>query len=192
MTTTPTRRHHVGLDLHGLDPAGGRRLEPVDLAALHATRSGAATGARRTVARSSSTRARSPAARRRTSSSSPSPAPRTGSGGARSTIRSPRRGSTAAREGRRASRMRRIRSTSSMPSPAPIAAHRIGGARGHRQPVPRALREDDVHRRRRPRSAQSLVPDVVVLHAPAVEADPEQDGTRVGHVRRPPPDAAAR
>ena len=51
------------------------------------------------------------------------------------------------------------------------------GARPHDAPVPRALRQDDVHRARRGGTAD-FEPDVLVLHEPEVEAVPEQDGTR--------------
>ena len=54
---------------------------------------------------------------------------------------------------------RRIRSTSSMPSPAPTRPpHRR--SRRHRQPLPRALREDDVHHACRRRSCGRFAPDV--------------------------------
>ena len=34
---------------------------------------------------------------------------------------------------------------------------------------------------------EDFEPEALVLHAPAVEADPEEDGTRTGHVHRPAP-----
>ena len=75
---------------------------------------------------------------------------------------------------------RRRTSTSSTPSPAPIPAHRLARARRHRQPLPRAVREDDVHRAHATRSCARSDPQALVLHAPEVEADPEADGTRTG------------
>ena len=53
------------------------------------------------------------------------------------------------------------------------------GARRHDASVPRALREDDVHRSEAEELA-GFAPQALVLHAPALEAIPEEDGTRTG------------
>ena len=144
------------------------------------TRSGAARGGSPRAGRSPSTPARSPAARRRTSSSSRSPARRTGSGGATSTSRSREehfdglRDKVTAHLGAAddALRRRRVRRR------RPRAPDRR--ARDHRAPVPRALREDDVHRARTDEELAGFEPQALVLHTPDVEADPAEDGTRTG------------
>ena len=99
-------------------------------------------------------------------------------GWGRSTARSRRRTSTICAQGRRAPlrpaaplRDRRLRGR------GPDASARRAGR--HRQPVPRALREDDVHSP----TTEELdrhEPQALVLHAPEVEADPGEDGTRTG------------
>ena len=59
-------------------------------------------------------------------------------------------------------------------------AHRIAVRVVTPHAVPRALREDDVHRRRADDELDAFEPDALVLHAPALEADPDEDGTRTG------------
>ena len=84
-----------------------------------------------------------------------------------------------AHEGRRAPRRRVIRSTSSTPSPAPIMPTASVSASSPAAPTTRCSRRRcSSHPLRR--SSRSFAPDVLVLHAPAVEADPATDGTRTG------------
>ena len=82
-----------------------------------------------------------------------------------------REGDRAPRRRRRPLRRRRVRGR------RPEAPHRR--PRRHERPVPRALREDDVHRPDRG-GARDFEPQALVLHAPGLEADPEADGTRTG------------
>ena len=62
--------------------------------------------------------------------------------------------------------------------------------RRHRPRLPRAVRADDVHHAVRRRSSTGFEPEAVVLHAPGLEADPADDGTRTRHVHRAAPVAA--
>ena len=59
----------------------------------------------------------------------------------------------------------------------PCAPDRRAGR--YRAPVPRAVREDDVHRSR-PEEQLTFAPQALVLHTPDLEADPAVDGTRSG------------
>ena len=142
-------------------------------------RCGAATANSPKAARSSSTPARSLAARPRTSSSSMSRRRRSHLVGRRQpaalggSLRGPaREGHRAPWRSGRALRRRRLGGR------RPDAPDR--GARHHRAPVPRALCEHDVHRAAAPRSRRRSEPQSLVLHAPDLEADPEEDGTRTG------------
>ena len=67
-------------------------------------------------------------------------------------------------------------------------AYRLRRAGDHVQPVARAVREDALHRPDR-RGARGLRAGALVLHAPAVEADPDEDGTRSGTFVVAAPDA---
>ena len=153
------------------------------------TRSRAARACSPRAGRSSSTPASTPAARRRTSSSCASPARRTASGGATSTAELAEEKFVGLRDkvvaylerAAGALRRRRVRRR------RPRASDRR--ARDHRPPVPRALREDAVHRADATTSSTTFEADALVLHAPALEAEPEEDGTRSGTFVVAAPDA---
>ena len=81
----------------------------------------------------------------------------------------PRQGDGAAGRGRRV-RRRRLRGR------RPGAPDRGPGR--HREPLARALREDALHRPDGGASSSGCEPDALVLHAPSVVADPDEDGTR--------------
>ena len=126
---------------------------------------------------------------RTTSSSCASPAPRNGSGGARSTSRSsPRASSACARRWPHTSAS--ATSTSSTPIAGADPAHRIAV----RIVTPSAFHalfartmfiapDGDGARRASSRTASCCT-------RPALEADPAEDGTRIGHVHRAPSDRA--
>ena len=132
------------------------------------------------AARSSSTPACTRAARRRTSSSCASPASedRIWWGDVNQPLE---RGALrrAAREGRRATSARAtLYVVDAFAGADP--AHRIARPRRHRPRLPRAVRADDVHHADRRTSSSGSSREAVVLHAPGLEADPEEDGTRTG------------
>ena len=107
-----------------------------------------------------------------------SPAPRTGSGGA--TVNQPIVGGAlrrAAREGRRVPRASSdLYVVDAFAGADP--AHRIAVRVITAQPVPRALREDDVHRPDRTTSSTASSRRRSSCTRPSVEADPDEDGTR--------------
>ena len=188
MTTTPTRGR-VGLDEHGLDPGGDGRLEPDDGAALRRTRCSAGTGRSPRAARSPSTpgafTGRSP--KDKFVVAEPGSEDRIWWGEinhplAEEKLRRP------AREGRRAPRR-------------PGSALRRRCVRRRRPGAP------DRRARRSPASpyhalfAKTMFIDADRGRARVARADgaraprargrgrcPTTDGTRSGHVRRPPPD----
>ena len=189
MAATVERSETLLLSEHGLAAEGPHLRESDDRAALHARARAQGGRSSPRAGRSSSTPVATPAARRRTSSSSASPAPRSASGGATSTSRLEEENvRRPAREGRRvpraaadALRRRRLRRRRSR------APHRR--ARDHR---PR--RTTRCSRRRcssiRPtRSSTTFEPEALVLHAPAVEAEPGGGRHAQRHVHRPAPDA---
>ncbi len=131
------------------------------------------------MARSPSTPASSPGARRRTSSSSRSPARRTASGGA--TINQPLPEDKF--NGLRAKVVEHLESRDPLYVVDAFAGadhnHRIGVRVVTGSPY-HALFAKTMFITPAASELRSFEPDVLVLHAPAVEADPETDGTRTG------------
>ena len=157
---------------------GRRLLEPDAPRSSTRTRSSGTRAGSPRAARSPSTPASTRAARRRTSSSSASRAPRTGSGGATSTRRSRRSTSTGC--ARRSSRTSATAtSTSSMRSRAPTRSSGSPSASSRTIPTTRSSR-GRCSSTRPTTSSRDFEPQALVLHAPALEAEPEADGTRTG------------
>ena len=134
-----------GLEEHGIETGGRVFLHPTtSLLYTHAAPARRRAPGRGRPARRRH-RAATPAARRRRSSSSESRAPRSGSGGATSTRRSPRSTSRGC-----ATRSSRTSGTEDLYVVDAFAgadpAYRLRRARDHVQPLARALREDALHR----------------------------------------------
>ena len=177
MTMTPIRMQ-VDLSGQGLAPVGHRRLAADHGAALHRRaqerrrRARARRAARRRHGEVHGPLAAGQVRRRRARLRGADLVGRDQQSALRGALRRPQgKGRRAPRGAGSALRRRCVRRR------RPGAPDR--GSRDHREPVPRALREDDVHHAVRGRGALAH-PDVVVLHAPEVEADPAVDGTRTG------------
>ena len=177
MTATTTE---TGLERHGIEPVRRGAPESDHVAALHRrTRAGATDGSPR-EGRWSSTPASSPAARRRTSSSCASRAPRSGSGGATSTVPLDEAHFDGLRQ--------KVVDYLARPG-APLRDRRLrrrrSGAshRGAGRSLPARITRSSRRRcssGRRTTSSTRHEPEALVLHAPEVEADPDVDGTRTG------------
>ena len=178
MATTTEVEGRGGLDEHGIRTDRPRLLESDDVACSTCTRSRAATAGSPRVGRSWSTPAATRAARRRRSSSSASRARRSGSGGATSTRRSPRSASRGcARRSSRTSARRTSTSSTRSPAPTPptgLAVRVITYSPWH------ALFAKTLFIDPTEEELEEFEPGALVLHAPAVEADPAEDGTRSG------------
>ena len=155
--------------------------QPDDLRPLRARRRCAARRGSPRAGRSSSTPARSPAARRRTSSPSASRRRSSGSGGrpARTAISREEhfeglRAKVAGLPRRPGAALRRRRLRRRRPAAPDLAARRHADG-----PTTRSSRRRCSSRRARA-SWPSFEPEALVLHAPGLEADPAEDGTRTG------------